>query len=899
VDKFKIVCAAQLGGSLGMQLWGVAQNGDLFSTFQNRPNGPWEKWSQWAGQGILGLAAAPNGRGEVSLWALVDGFIFATSQKSVGDVNWGWSKPGPAYDPSRAGDPPGGWRSPGGIPMRLAEICACEPSYKGTSGRQLWAFGRDLRLYSTYETNRLDGGWCPWKSWEQPQVEKHQFFSSLTAAQNGQGEVSLWALYEDGVLHCRSQIKAGETWGAWVKGWSPVGPFGTPTPVKFSTIWACRQGGSLGRALWGVAKGNGELYWTYEKVAAGGGWTGWEKFPGPGDAVTNLTAVRRKDGRVALWAYSWKSNVLYNNVQRVAGGDKWAGWDRGGTRQEDFGIIDEIETILALKPDGNRNVTYLRTSGNKFTRLDTPGLWGQGSKATGRGSEACNKLLGKITNVIASATQRLDLTFLYLPDKDPKVSAFPDGDFQKAISEGFEKFCTLGRSRSPFPSIRILFGVPLGGIWRKVYDKLTPPVGKLMENERTWLEETIERTKKYKRIHMRSSIQVAWGGSGSWNHTKIIVADDKIAITGGHNFWDDDYFGAPPTHDVSGIFEGPAAKAARLFCDKLWENRDRKYSFSLINGNFSDGTKDEPPKPILNAGTPGHLEMLSLGRLGKGLANFSISSNAGVTARIVALCKAKNDIKISQQSLRSLTPLLKSLPPPIYDFYTCLAIVRAVRAGVNIKIVLSGQQGKGYGGEAEKVLGFLQLLYLLDVLPPNSIPDTPLPPPVDPGGPIGPPPSALILNNRYYSAKCHAAPTRREDVDKWVDLAAGVGQNPRPIAGESEFDLALLPSRDRDRVYAKFRTEMNVNAHIAELNSKLKLATLYYADNSQSSNHSKVYIIDEDCFYVGSDNMYPSADIEGLQEFGYLIEDKKETQKFISEYWENLWKYSGPRALNN
>ena len=52
-------------------------------------------------------------------------------------------------------------------------------------------------------------------------------------------------------------------------------------------------------------------------------------------------------------------------------------------------------------------------------------------------------------------------------------------------------------------------------------------------------------------------------------------------------------------------------------------------------------------------------------------------------------------------------------------------------------------------------------------------------------------------------------------------------------------------------------------------------------------------IIDEDCFYVGSDNMYPSADKEGLQEFGYLIEDKKETQKFIKEYWDKLWTYSG------
>jgi hypothetical protein len=91
----------------------------------------------------------------------------------------------------------------------------------------------------------------------------------------------------------------------------------------------------------------------------------------------NLTTVRRQDGRVALWAYS-RSNVLNNNIQRVAGGENWAGWDRGGTWQENFGIIAEIENTLARDIDpkdhkpSNKDVTYLRTSGNKFTRLDTP-----------------------------------------------------------------------------------------------------------------------------------------------------------------------------------------------------------------------------------------------------------------------------------------------------------------------------------------------------------------------------------------------------------------------------------------------------------------------------------------------------------------------------------------------
>jgi hypothetical protein len=44
--------------------------------------------------------------------------------------------------------------------------------------------------------------------------------------------------------------------------------------------------------------------------------------------------------------------------------------------------------------------------------------------------------------------------------------------------------------------------------------------------------------------------------------------------------------------------------------------------------------------------------------------------------------------------------------------------------------------------------------------------------------------------------------------------------------------------------------------------------------------------------------MYPSKHKEGLQEFGYLIEDKNETQKFIKDYWGNIWKYSAKHAFS-
>jgi phosphatidylserine/phosphatidylglycerophosphate/cardiolipin synthase-like enzyme len=48
----------------------------------------------------------------------------------------------------------------------------------------------------------------------------------------------------------------------------------------------------------------------------------------------------------------------------------------------------------------------------------------------------------------------------------------------------------------------------------------------------------------------------------SWNHAKIVAADGREAIVGGHNLWHADYLGFAPVHDLSVRVTGHGAGEA-------------------------------------------------------------------------------------------------------------------------------------------------------------------------------------------------------------------------------------------------------------------------------------------------------------------------------------------------
>jgi len=61
--------------------------------------------------------------------------------------------------------------------------------------------------------------------------------------------------------------------------------------------------------------------------------------------------------------------------------------------------------------------------------------------------------------------------------------------------------------------------------------------------------------------------------------------------------------------------------------------------------------------------------------------------------------------------------------------------------------------------------------------------------------------------------------------------------------------------------------------------------TMDWNHRKKSGNHAKFFIVDDICYYIGSQNLY----IANLAEWGIIIDSEEQTQKVLEEYWNPLW----------
>ena len=278
--------------------------------------------------------------------------------------------------------------------------------------------------------------------------------------------------------------------------------------------------------------------------------------------------------------------------------------------------MDRVEAAMRKVAPGLEGVAYKRTRHNRFVGyngrpaswlLQTPDCWGQPACGNPVG---IRRFLRTLEADTAKARVLVDLTTMV---------PLPTGKFRAAIVRGLRRAYASGRR----PTIRVHGGcdppceVEPGTSPAQAYaDALAAAIGR---NARV-----IVSVSRFPPLVTPATLP-----SLSWNHSKTIAVDGRVALVGGHNLWSADYIqrypAAPvtnPVHDVTFRVEGPLTVAIHTWANALWRHACSAAGSTgagSANGAsvaYSPRTPPSCPRSIRPPRAPrsGNVDVLGLGR---------------------------------------------------------------------------------------------------------------------------------------------------------------------------------------------------------------------------------------------------------------------------------------------
>ena len=305
-------------------------------------------------------------------------------------------------------------------------------------------------------------------------------------------------------------------------------------------------------------------------------------------------------------------------------------------------IIPACLAALGAPADGGMPGLLSRTTLDHFELLQTPGLWGHdpNDDAPWRAADghpaplpaASRRLLAAIEETIAAAERLVDIASL---------EPFASGDFAAAIRRGLARAARRGQPLT----VRVLYG-------RHRF------VSQTDADFEAAIRDLAADLPADGDVHLHACRMETSNDqhAPSWNHAKIIAADGRAAIVGGHNLWHADYLGLAPVHDLSARITGPAAGEAHAFLDRLWDWVGRQLAAPSAIGSMTavrwTGGRLEPagpPAPVALPAVPaGGIAALAVGRLGSGVIADPRLANVGAAVAALAFRQARSSIRISQ-----------------------------------------------------------------------------------------------------------------------------------------------------------------------------------------------------------------------------------------------------------
>jgi hypothetical protein len=456
---------------------------------------------------------------------------------------------------------------------------------------------------------------------------------------------------------------------------------------------------------------------------------------------------------------------------------------------------------------------------------------------TGQDTKRClgpaDNMVDDIYNAMIQAHTSIDITTL---------EPFPDGRFLAAMRNAITWLAVNDRK----VTIRVLGGVDLGyGEDQLSNEQLQ---AKYAVNDQAFLKALVRDIPANKASNIKlyvGSMRSCAGSTGcineiksgapylaSWNHSKIVDVDGATSIVGGHNWWTNSYLTHNPISDMSLEVQGPSARNAEPFVNGLW-------NFICKGGNKA--LKTIADSQSWSNGASGQACLANI-PLPAETPIFGDSAVLGIGRLGLGMFKVttvSGGDEPANQSEVARNQMLSQAK-------TTIRIAQQNLQGVVPGILGNGRERSNDAGNVYDILAkFLINKGNLYVVTTNY--------------------GAKDAGSESYYTKTilgNLADTIKDRVKK------------------------LAPTMSKDDINTLLCNAM----HLATIQPS---TTKTWPDGKVFGNHSKVWITDDQDYYVGSHNIYAA----NLQEYGYIVGGKTATDDFIGQYWDPLWKYSSATAI--
>jgi phosphatidylserine/phosphatidylglycerophosphate/cardiolipin synthase-like enzyme/catechol 2,3-dioxygenase-like lactoylglutathione lyase family enzyme len=538
--------------------------------------------------------------------------------------------------------------------------------------------------------------------------------------------------------------------------------------------------------------------------------------------------------------------------------------------------LDAVERELKLVSPGLKGKVWKRTSGNAFDTLgddpaswilQVPDDWGwTGLLPQGAEKPGVKNLLERIRSTVAQAERCVDITgfgvditgFGALERTLSPAGPFPDGEFAKAMGSGLKEAARKASEQGRRLQVRVLSGLLGRGNSadpKAFHDELKQMIGDF-----------------YSAVDLNVALMITRGVT-SYNHTKFIVVDGRHVIHGGINWMANYYYqdaypsyssvrvgfpgygwgGDAPVTDLDIALRGPAALSAGKFLDELWtwtcaNAPTPSQEGTLVRLATNNDRLDEGISTLYQGVEPkseGQLEVIAVGSLGYGIKKMDPES--GYQPLAVD--------RVEQAACNYWMPHKKSNNETNTDrdFMTVNPDANALRALIDCaktNIVLSQQDING--AAHFPLYHALFDVRLFDILAAKMIAGVKV---------------RIVISNPGYPDYSNINDVRTEAIQPLFNRVV----------------LQIGSAVDANRV----------------LKTNLQLAPLRVSDQPLWLNrvkyrlHTKVVLVDDTAFYVGSRNLYPDT----TQDHGFIIEDATAAQQLKTKFLDVEWHYSKEAAI--